>query len=107
MESVLNELRELGEQFATHVQRVKLLKNEEDVSSLKKAISSLENDLKQLRMSYECQINHLSTTLNIVLDEKRDLENEILVRKENDAHFLDRFSFLRLVCILQDFSGIV
>ncbi|VDP32566.1 unnamed protein product [Schistosoma curassoni] len=92
MESVLNELRELGEQFATHVQRVKLLKNEEDVSSLKKAISSLENDLKQLRMSYECQINHLSTTLNIVLDEKRDLENEILVRKENDAHFLDRIS---------------
>ncbi|CAH8511930.1 unnamed protein product [Schistosoma mattheei] len=43
-------------------------------------------------MTYECQINHLSTTLNIVLDEKRDLENEILVRKENDAHFLDRIS---------------
>ncbi|XP_018645421.1 Abnormal long morphology protein 1 (Sp8),putative [Schistosoma mansoni] len=92
MESVLSELRELGEQLATYIQHVKLLKNEEDVSSLKKAIFSLENDLKLLRTAYECQINHLSTTLNIVLDEKRDLENEILVRKENDAHFLDRIS---------------
>ncbi|CAH8577155.1 unnamed protein product [Schistosoma rodhaini] len=92
MESVLSELRELGEQLATYIQHVKLLKNEEDISSLKKAIFSLENDLKLLRTSYECQINHLSTTLTIVLDEKRDLENEILVRKENDAHFLDRIS---------------
>ncbi|CAH8493977.1 unnamed protein product [Schistosoma turkestanicum] len=106
MESVITELRQLGERFVTYVQHLKLLKNEEDVSSLKKAICILENDLKVLRMSYECQINHLVTTLNVVLEEKKDLEGEILVRKENDAHFMDRISVesLKNAKLLQEIS---
>ncbi|KAK4471152.1 hypothetical protein MN116_005547 [Schistosoma mekongi] len=92
MESITSELQDLSERFVTYIQRVKLLNNEENVSSLNEAIRTLENDLKLLRVSYECHINHLVTTLNIVMDEKRDLEDELLARKENDTHFLDRIS---------------
>ncbi|KAH8874994.1 Alpha-ketoglutarate-dependent dioxygenase alkB 4 [Schistosoma japonicum] len=89
MESIISEIQHLSERFVTYIQRVKLLQNEKDVSLLNEAIRSLENDLKLLRVSYECHINHLVTTLNIVMDEKRDLEDELLARKENDTHFLD------------------
>nr|CAH8845830.1 unnamed protein product [Trichobilharzia regenti] len=62
------------------------------MNALNKSINSLEEDLKLLRTSYECQINHLTTTLSILMDEKRDLEDELLARKENDNHFMDRIS---------------
>ncbi|CAH8532401.1 unnamed protein product [Heterobilharzia americana] len=92
MESVIEELRNLNERFTAYVHRVKQLKNEEDVIALNNAICNLEEDLKRLRTSYECQINHLTTTLNILMDEKRQLEDELLARKENDTHFMDRIS---------------
>ncbi|CAL8093474.1 unnamed protein product [Calicophoron daubneyi] len=92
MEAAKSELEDLNSRFAAYVNRVKQLKDENDMKTLMAAIETLEGDLRSLKASYECQISHLSNSLRIITEEKYELERELIARKDNDSHFMDRIS---------------
>ncbi|VDP66693.1 unnamed protein product [Echinostoma caproni] len=84
------DLEQLNSRLAAYVHRVRQLKDENDIKDLKAAITVLEDDLRSLKASYECQINHLSSSIRILTEEKHELQKELLAHKETDAHFMDR-----------------
>ncbi|KAF8570869.1 hypothetical protein P879_05842 [Paragonimus westermani] len=90
MQKTKNELEEINNRLAAYVHRVRQLKNEDDLKTLTSAIAILEQDLRSLKASYECQLNHLTCSMRIISEEKCELEKELIARKQNDAHFLDR-----------------
>ncbi|KAA3678405.1 uncharacterized protein DEA37_0006345 [Paragonimus westermani] len=92
MQKTKNELEEINNRLATYVHRVRQLKNEDDLKTLTSAIAILEQDLRSLKASYDCQLNHLTCSMRIISEEKCELEKELIARKQNDAHFLDRIS---------------
>ncbi|KAF5398360.1 hypothetical protein PHET_08506 [Paragonimus heterotremus] len=90
MQKAKNELEEINNRLAAYVHRVRQLKNEDDLKTLTSSIAVLEQDLRSLKASYDCQLNHLTCSMRIISEEKCELEKELIARKQNDAHFLDR-----------------
>ncbi|THD25556.1 hypothetical protein D915_003491 [Fasciola hepatica] len=90
--SAKTDLEELNSRLAAYVHRVRQLKDENDMNRLTAAITVLEEDLRSLKASYECQVNHMSSSIKIITEEKHELQKEVLAHKETDAHFMDRIS---------------
>ncbi|TPP56727.1 hypothetical protein FGIG_10435 [Fasciola gigantica] len=90
--SAKTDLEELNSRLAAYVHRVRQLKDENDMNRLTAAITVLEEDLRSLKASYECQVNHMSSSIKIITEEKYELQKEVLAHKETDAHFMDRIS---------------
>ncbi|PAA88851.1 hypothetical protein BOX15_Mlig010331g1 [Macrostomum lignano] len=86
------ELIDLNERFHFYVRRVRQLRDESDLETFYKSIATLEDEVKEVRKSYESEISKLKYAIEILNREKSEMEKDIIARKNMEAHLNDRLN---------------